>query len=1306
MSNQYYDHGLFPAAGSMLSSAAMRAELEAIEAGFEKLPTPTGNAGKIVVVNPSETGLVSVDAADKLSESIQASAEKTVPVDADEIPLADSDTAGGLKRLTWANIKIAIKGYYDSVSSTLTNKSVSLSTNTLTGTTAQFNAALSDGDFATLAGTEILTNKTINIANNVLTGVQATLVSGTNIKTVNSTSLVGSGNVAVEPTVTAGTTAQYYRGDKSWQVLDKAAVGLGSVDNTTDANKPISTATQTALNGKQPLDGDLTAIAALVGTTGLLRKTAADVWTLDTSAYVTSSGVTSVSGTAPIVSSGGATPAISISAATTSAAGSMSAADKTKLDGVAIGATANTGTVTSVGITPPSEFTASASITTSGNITLTKASQTANHFWAAPNGSAGAPAFRAIVASDIPTLNQNTTGTATNVTGTVAIANGGTGATTAAGARTALGATTVGGNMLTLPNPTATTFLRVNADNSVSTLDAAAFRTAIGAGSGGGTVISVGGTGTVSGLTLSGTVTSIGDLTLGGTLAVTPANFASQTANTVLAAPNGSSGAPTFRALVASDVPTLNQNTTGTAENVTGTVAIANGGTGATSAAAARTSLGLGNVDNTSDAAKPVSTATQTALNGRAPLNGVGTSGTWPISVTGNAATIDNFRAFGTINVAPAGPSANCTTAQFISHLSALGMLSYGAATAKVSWDYAGNNDLTDTGFGTVELAGCVIETWVSSGTISVRLTRPNSGTGGFQILMYTDHGPSYNPGWRALITNENFNGYSPTLTGGGAYGTWGINVSGSAGSISGYNNPTTAATANTIAYRDSNGDLSVRELILNVSAQNFTPSSLVAIYPSTNQAVKVDAAGARSFLDVPTKSGSGASGTWGINISGTAGTVATFSTNRTNYKGVTDGAVAGQLMWKNYGNSHTIFDASAGTSPDGSAVNNTNAASAWSSSYPTLMGWNGSSTYGVRVDSARIADSAVNGITTSNIGSYAPTLTGSGASGTWGINVTGNAANASRLAALSLYSFSASTNARDFPLGIQASFVSDAQGYISYGSVVRVATYVNDGGGAELYFPYSTGYGGNSMRYRMGQYDNAGWTGWKTVIDDTSISAYAPSLTGSGASGTWGINITGNAGSAYGLLAHTGRNNESNKVVRTDSNGYLQVGYINSSNGNENNASSPPRVWGTNGSDDYLRTYQTSSLSVGYAASSGTASAVAWTNVSGRPTNVSSFTNDAGYITSTASVSVIGSSTTAVSGGTYVLTASLTLTLPASPTAGMKVTVVNRSGTSTPVIGRNGQNIMGLAEDMTLNSVNAFVTLTFADATRGWVLT
>jgi len=79
--------------------------------------------------------------------------------------------------------------------------------------------------------------------------------------------------------------------------------------------------------------------------------------------------VTSVTGTSPVASSGGTTPDISLAAAY-------------------------------------------------GDTQNPYASKTANYFLAAPNGSAGVPTFRAVVAADIPTLNQNTTGTALNITAT------------------------------------------------------------------------------------------------------------------------------------------------------------------------------------------------------------------------------------------------------------------------------------------------------------------------------------------------------------------------------------------------------------------------------------------------------------------------------------------------------------------------------------------------------------------------------------------------------------------------------------------------------------------------------------------------------------------------------------------------------------------------------------------------------------------------------------------------------------------------------------------------------------------------
>lgn len=76
-----------------------------------------------------------------------------------------------------------------------------------------------------------LTNKTISGASNTITNIAQSSV--TNL----TTDIAGK-----EPAITGGLTSQYWRGDKTWQTLDKSAVSLGNVNNTSDLNKPISTA--------------------------------------------------------------------------------------------------------------------------------------------------------------------------------------------------------------------------------------------------------------------------------------------------------------------------------------------------------------------------------------------------------------------------------------------------------------------------------------------------------------------------------------------------------------------------------------------------------------------------------------------------------------------------------------------------------------------------------------------------------------------------------------------------------------------------------------------------------------------------------------------------------------------------------------------------------------------------------------------------------------------------------------------------------------------------------------------------------
>lgn len=105
-----------------------------------------------------------------------------------------------------------------------------------------------------------------------------------------------------EDAITQGTTAQYWRGDKTFQTLNKAAVGLGNVDNTSDALKPISTAVQSALDGKADTshshvaaDIQLSAGPRVLGKTSPGAGTASELTDVDLKSFLNITNVNNTS---------------------------------------------------------------------------------------------------------------------------------------------------------------------------------------------------------------------------------------------------------------------------------------------------------------------------------------------------------------------------------------------------------------------------------------------------------------------------------------------------------------------------------------------------------------------------------------------------------------------------------------------------------------------------------------------------------------------------------------------------------------------------------------------------------------------------------------------------------------------------------------------------------------------------------------------------------------------------------------------------------------------------------------------------
>jgi hypothetical protein len=220
--------------------------------------------------------------------------------------------------------------------------------------------------------------------------------------------------------------------------------------------------------------------------------------------------------------------------------------------------------------------------------------------------------------------------------------------------------------------------------------------------------------GTVTAVTGTAPVSSSGGTTpaisLSSAYGDTQNPYASKPAAQVLASPSGAAGAPSFRALVASDVPTLNQNTTGTAANVTGVVAVANGGTGAS------TLTGY------------VKGAGTTAMTASATIPGADIAG----NISGNAANVT-----GTVAIANGGtgqttaanainallPSQTGNTGKFLStNGSVASWTTAGGSGTVTSIDVAGGTTGLTTSGGPVTTSGTI----TLAGTLGVA----NGGTG------------------------------------------------------------------------------------------------------------------------------------------------------------------------------------------------------------------------------------------------------------------------------------------------------------------------------------------------------------------------------------------------------------------------------------------------------------------------------------------------------------------------------------------------------------------------------------------------
>lgn len=171
------------------------------------------------------------------------------------------------------------------------------------------------------------------------------------------------------------------------------------------------------------------------------------------------------------------------------------------------------------------------------------------------------------------------------------------------------------------------------------------------------------------------------------------------------------------------------------------------------------------------------------AVTGSASVNG---SQNVTITTTYQFGSIDG-RYVGGNKTANHGSSGTAYTADTYS--STFVNKAFVAFAERGSWAYANNGYVsTDTGVN-IPLAGTAIFQWGASDTNKTQLyITPHNNSGvsnpaANEMLFYTSNGSGYTSAWTRVLTHRNYTNYTVTKTGGGASGTWGISITGTAAS-------------------------------------------------------------------------------------------------------------------------------------------------------------------------------------------------------------------------------------------------------------------------------------------------------------------------------------------------------------------------------------------------------------------------------------------------------------------------------------------------------------------------------------------